>query len=52
MKRFRPRLTYANVIASWPCSSLWRRRDAAGLPKNSVRTKSDQEGSVTAEGDP
>jgi hypothetical protein len=49
MKRFRPRLTYANVIASLALFiALGGAAVAAGLPKNSVGPKQIKKGAVTA----
>ncbi|HTR74891.1 MAG TPA: hypothetical protein VMH33_06470 [Solirubrobacterales bacterium] len=49
MKRFRPRLTYANVIASLALFiALGGAAVAAGLPKNSVGAKQLKNGAVTA----
>jgi hypothetical protein len=49
MKRFRPRLTYANVIASLALFiALGGAAVAAGLPKNSVGPKQLKKGAVTA----
>jgi hypothetical protein len=49
MKRFRPRLTYANVIASLALFiALGGAAMAAGLPKNSVGPNQIKKGAVTA----
>lgn len=49
MKRFRPRLTYANVIASLALFiALGGAAVAAGLPKNSVGPQQLKKGAVTA----
>jgi hypothetical protein len=49
MKRFRPRLTYANVIASVALFiALGGAAVAAGLPKNSVGPQQLKKGAVTA----
>ena len=49
MKRFRPRLTYANVIASLALFiALGGAAVAAGLPKNSVGPNQLKKGAVTA----
>jgi hypothetical protein len=49
MKRFRPRLTYANVIASLALFiALGGAAVAAGLPKNSVGPNQIKKGAVTA----
>jgi hypothetical protein len=49
MKRFRPRLTYANVVASVALFlALGGAAMAAGLPKNSVGTAQIKKGAVTA----
>jgi hypothetical protein len=49
MKRFRPRLTYANVIASLALFiALGGAAVAAGLPKNSVGPKQIKKNAVTA----
>jgi hypothetical protein len=49
MKRFRPRLTYANVIASLALFiALGGAALAAGLPKNSVGPNQIKKGAVTA----
>jgi hypothetical protein len=49
MKRFRPRLTYANVIASLALFiALGGAAMAAGLPKNSVGPNQIKQGAVTA----
>lgn len=49
MKRFRPRLTYANVIASLALFiALGGAAVAAGLPRNSVGPKQLKRGAVTA----
>jgi hypothetical protein len=49
MKRFRPRLTYANVIASLALFiALGGAAVAAGLPRNSVGPKQIKKGAVTA----
>ena len=49
MKRFRPRLTYANVIASLALFiALGGAAVAAGLPKNSVGPSQLKKGAVTA----
>src|ERR1700710_3228965 len=48
MKRFRPRLTYANVIASLALSvALGGSAVAAGLAKNSVGPNQRKKGAVT-----
>ncbi|HVV89377.1 MAG TPA: hypothetical protein VHB53_02675 [Solirubrobacterales bacterium] len=49
MKRFRPRLTYANVVASLALFiALGGAAVAAGLPKNSVGPRQLKKGAVTA----
>jgi hypothetical protein len=49
MKRFRPRLTYANVVASLALFiALGGAAVAAGLPKNSVGPNQIKKGAVTA----
>ena len=49
MKRFRPRLTYANVIASLALFvALGGSAVAAGLAKNSVGPNQLKKGAVTA----
>ncbi len=49
MKRFRPRLTYANVIASLALFvALGGSAVAAGLAKNSVGPNQIKKGAVTA----
>lgn len=49
MKRFRPRLTYANVIASLALFiALGGAAVAAGLPKNSVGPRQIKKGAVTS----
>jgi trimeric autotransporter adhesin len=49
MKRFRPRLTYANVIASLALFiALGGAAVAAGLPRNSVGPKQIKKGAVTS----
>ncbi len=53
MKRFRPRLTYANVIASLALFvALGGSAVAAGLAKNSVGPNQLKKGAVTGESDP
>ena len=49
MKRFRPRLTFANVIASLALFiAMGGAAVAAGLPKNSVGPSQLKKGAVTA----